>query len=198
MNVVRALLLAVAAPAMALGAVQPDYAALWEKAVPFETYLAGVKSREAQWKSRYANAAISADILNDVRALPGKRRILAVAEDRCSDSAWAIPYIGKLAAAVPEKLELRVIGRSQGSGIQSANLTPDGRIATPTVLIMDEQNRPIGGWVERPAELQKWYIEHKATMESDPLHKHMDDWYAKDAGQTTLREIVAILKKDAK
>ena len=190
---------AVVAASLALGAVvaaqQPDYTALWDKATPFEQYLAGVRARQEAWRSRFANAAIEADILNEVRALPAKRRILAVAEDRCSDSAWAVPYIAKLAAAVPERLEVRVIGRKDGSRIQSDNLTPDGRLATPTVLVLDESNRALGAWVERPAELQKWFIENKATMDSDPLHEKMDVWYTEDAGKSTLREILALLKK---
>ena len=190
-------LVAVVVAATVPAAGQTEYTTLWEKAVPFETYLAGVKARAAQWKSRYANAAIRADVLNDVKALPGRRRILAVAIDRCSDSAWALPYIGKLAAAAPEKLELRVIDRSLGSAIQSANLTPDGRIATPTLLILDEENRPLGAWVERPAELQKWFIDNKASMETGPLHQHMDDWYKTDAGRSTIREVLDILKKTA-
>ena len=181
----------------ALGAQQVDYGALWEKATPFDQFLRDVRARQEAWRSRFANAAIDAEMLNEVRALPEKRRILAIAEDRCSDSAWAIPYIAKLAAAVPERLELRVLGRRDGGRIQSDNLTPDGRIATPTVIVLDEMNRPLGAWVERPAELQKWFIENKATMESDPLHEKMDAWYAEDAGRSTLREILAILKKKA-
>ena len=178
-----------------VGAQQPDYTALWDKATPFDQYLAGVRARQEAWRSRFANAAIDADILNDVRALPAKRRILAVAEDRCSDSAWAVPYIAKLAAAVPERLELRVIGRKDGGRIQSDNTTPDGRLATPTVAVLDESNRALGVWVERPAELQKWFIENKAKMDSDPLHEKMDVWYTEDAGKSTLREILALLKK---
>ena len=192
MAVVKALALALL---VGLGGQAADYSALWEKATPFDQYLRNVRARQEAWRSRFANAAVDADVLNEVRALPGKRRILAVAEDRCSDSAWAIPYIAKLAAAVPERLELRVISRKEGGRIQSDNLTPDGRIATPTVLVLDETNRPLGAWVERPSELQKWFIENKATMDTDVLHEKMDAWYTSDAGKSTLREILAILKK---
>ena len=192
MALVKALLVVVLAGAAWL---QADYTALWDKATPFDQYLAGVRARRDAWRSRFANAAIDADILNEVRALPAKRRILAVAEDRCSDSAWAIPYIAKLAAAVPERLELRVIGRKDGGRIQSDNTTPDGRLATPTVAVLDESNRALGAWVERPAELQKWFIENKAKMDSDPLHEKMDVWYTEDAGKSTLREILALLKR---
>ena len=194
MPTILALLLACATTIHA----QPiDYTALWDKATPFDQFLQSVRARDAQWKSRFANAAVTADVLNDIRALTGKRRILVVAIDKCSDSAWAVPYVAKLAAAVPERLELRVIGPREGSRIQSANLTPDGRIATPTIVVLDELNALIGAWVERPVELQAWVIKNRATVTSEVLHDQMDAWYAKDAGKATIREIVAVLKKNA-
>ena len=176
-------------------AQQVEYAALWSKATPFHSFLENVRQREEQWRSRFANAAVSADALNAVKALPGRRRLLAVAEDRCSDSAWAIPHLAKLAVAVPEKLELRIITRREGRRIQSAHLTPDGRRATPTVVVLDENDVVLGAWVERPAELQKWFIENKPTLNSEDLHAHMDTWYKKDAGRTTITEVLAILKR---
>lgn len=174
---------------------QPDYAALWDSATPFGTFLENVKARQEQWRSRFSNAAIESEALSDARALPGKRRILAVAEDRCSDSAWAVPYLAKLAAAVPDKLELRVISAAKGRRIQSAHLTPDGRTATPTIVILDEENRYIGAWVERPSELQKWYVDNKASVESDARYEHLTKWYTEDAGRTTIREVLAILRQ---
>jgi hypothetical protein len=172
-----------------------DYAALWAKATPFHTFLDGVHARQEQWRSRFANAAIDAAALAQARALPGKRHLLVVAEDRCSDSAWAVPNLAKLAAVVPEKLELRVIGRAEGGRIQSANLTPDGRLATPTVVVLDDKGAFVGAWVERPAELQKWYIESKPTVTSEELHRHMDEWYTTDAGRSTVNEVLAILNQ---
>ena len=135
--------------------------------------------------------------LTEAKALPARRRILAVAEDRCSDSAWAVPYVAKLAAAAPEKLELRVIGRAEGSRIQSAHLTPDGRLATPTIIVLDENNRYVGGWVERPAELQKWYLENKPKVTSGALYEHVNKWYTEDAGRSTIREMLVILGRVA-
>lgn len=193
-TIIPALLLA---SVTALNAQQIDYNSLWDQATPFDRFLQSVKAREDQWKSGFANAAVEADVLNDVRALTGKRHILAVAADTCSDSAWALPYIAKLAAVVPERLELRVIGRREGSRIQSAHTSPDGRLATPTVLVLDDSNTPIGAWVERPAELQAWFIANRSKVGSEALHEHLDKWYSEDAGRTTLREIVAVLKKSA-
>lgn len=186
---------------IAVSAVQasqaPDYDALWEKATPFPEFLQNVKARRNDWTTRFANAAVDAAALNDARALPGRRRILAVATDRCRDSSWALPHIGKLAAVVPEKLEVRVINPRDGRRIQQLHLTPDGRLATPTVVVLDENNRYIGGWVERPSELQQWYIENKPNITSDELYAHVSKWYADDAGRSTIRELLVILGRTA-
>jgi hypothetical protein len=189
-----ALVLSLAAT-VAVDAAQIDYAGLWANATPFAAFLEGVRARQEQWRSRFANAAIDADALTQARALPGKRRILAVAEDRCSDSAWAVPYLAKLAAAVPEKLELRVIGRADGGRIQGAHLTPDGRRATPTIVVLDDTDAFIGAWVERPAELQKWFLANKPTVTSDELHNRLDEWYTADAGRSTVNEVLTIMKQ---
>lgn len=183
--------------AIGFGALQPDYTALWEKATPFHLFLDNVKARQDEWKPRFANAAIDAASLTAARALPAKRRMLAVATDRCSSSAWALPFIAKLAAAVPEKLELRVITPAEGNRIQAAHPTPDGRLATPTVIVLDENDRYVGAWVDRPAELQAWYIENKPKVTTSELYDHVSKWYADDAGRSTIREMLAILGRDA-
>ena len=182
---------------MIVEARQVDYAGAWAKALPFHTFLNGVRAQRAQWHSRFSNAAVDAAALNRAKALPGRRRILAVAEDRCGDSAWTVPFLAKLAAAVPEKLELRVIGRADAAGIQSAHTTPDGRLATPTIVVLDEKDRLIGAWVERPAELQKWFLDNRHTVAEADADRHMDEWYANDAGRSTIRELLAVLGREA-
>jgi hypothetical protein len=179
--------------------VQPQLegeGALWQAATPFPAFLERVRSRREAWTSRFANAAIDPDALNRARALPGRRRLLAIAEARCSDSAWAVPYLAKLAAAAPDMLELRVITPAEGAErLQAANLTPDGRKATPTIVVLDERDRVLGVWVERPAELQKWYAENKATVAQAERYSHLDKWYTEDAGRTTITEVLTILER---
>jgi len=119
-----------------------------------------------------------------------------VAEDRCSDSAWALPYLAKLAAAVPEKIELRVISARKGQSIQAAHPTPDGRKATPTIVVLDEQSRFLGAWVERPAELQAHYLEKKPMISRQDLYDYVDRWQTTDAGRTTIREVLSIMRRE--
>lgn len=169
---------------------------LWQSATPFASFLENVRSRRDQWTSRFANAAVEAEALNRVRALPGRRRLLAIAEARCSDSAWAVPYLAKLAAAAPDKLDVRVVTPADGGArLQAANLTPDGRRATPTIVVLDERDRVLGAWVERPAELQAWYLANKDTVAQADRYSHLDKWYTEDAGRTTISEVLTILER---
>ncbi len=187
--------LMILAVASGLGAQQIDYGAVWENATPFDRFLSSVRSQEAQWKSRFANAAIDADALTRTRALKERRRLLVIAEDRCHDSAWAVPYIAKLAAAVPERLELRVISRDAARDVPKEYRTPNGGLATPTVIVLDESNNPLGGWVERPSALRIWVAANKPALSSEELRAKIQSWYAGDAGQSTVREIVELLEQ---
>ena len=74
------------------------------------------------------------------------------------------------------------------------HLTADGRLATPNVVILDEQSRLIGAWVERPSELQKWYIDKGTALPTDERYAYVSRWYTEDAGKTTVREVMAILE----
>ena len=189
---VGVMILAVAA---GLGAQQIDYGAVWEAATPFDRFLSSVRSQEAQWKSRFANAAIDADALTRMRALKERRRLLVIAEDRCADSAWAVPYIAKLAAAVPERLEVRVISRDAARDVPKEYRTPTGGLVTPTVIVLDESNNPLGGWLERPSALRTWVAANKSALSSEELRAKIQSWYARDSGQSTVREIVELLEQ---
>ncbi len=171
-----------------------DYEALWNAAIPFDRFLQSVRAREDQWRSRFANAAIDADALTRARALRFRRHILVVTEDRCRDSAWTVPYIAKLVAAAPKRLELRVIGTAQGAEVQDAHPTPDGRRVTPTVVILDESNNAIGAWVDRPSDLRAWVAKNKSVLSSAALDEYLNKWYGEDAGKSTLREILPLLE----
>ena len=60
-----------------------------------------------------------------------------------------------------------------------------------------DAGRDVGCWVERPSELQSWFQENKRTLEHDDLYGKKYEWYVKDAGLSTLREIVELLETAA-
>ena len=192
-NVPGALLLALMSLTAAPAA--PDYAALYEQGTPFASFLEHARSRADEWKQNYAAAAIGDEIVARVRALPARRKLLVVAEASCSDSVSTIPFLAKLVESAPDTLALRVVDRRAGRAVMEEHRTPDGRAATPTVVVLDEQGKFLAAWSERPAELQTWYLERKPVLTQGELLAQKMKWYAADAGRSTVAEVVALLAK---
>lgn len=172
-----------------------NYAEAYDKGVAWATFLDGVKARADEWRKGYSNAAISADTVSRLRALPARRKILVVTEDRCGDSAQTVPYVARLVDAAPDRLEMRVINSRVGREIMSAHRTPDGRAATPTVIVLDAEGRFLSAWIERPAPLQTWILEQKKVLSSDELHDGTAKWYATDGGKTAAAELTALITR---
>lgn len=185
-----------AGPRVSAGRLQDvDYAGLYAKGKTFAEFLENARARRDEWRARYNDATVTPDLVTRMRALPDKRRLLIVAEDWCSDSANTVPYIVRLVDGAPERLELRVIDSERGRPVMEAHRTPDGRAATPVVVILAEDGRVLGAWTERPSSTQTWFLEKQKTTMQKPLHDELHDWYLKDAGKTTMAEIADILSR---
>ncbi|MEO8076105.1 MAG: hypothetical protein ABI818_07235, partial [Acidobacteriota bacterium] len=77
--------------------------------------------------------------------------------------------------------------------------TPDGRAATPTIVVLGPDGRVIGSLTERPAALRAWVDQQNAgaagASSAQGLHERTMKWYAEDAGQATVAEIAEILAR---
>ena len=199
---VRQVLLAVVAAGLAsgvrtsAGSLQDvDYAGLYAKGVTFSEFLESARARRDEWRAHYNDATVTPDLMTRMRALPDKRRLLVVAEDWCVDSANTIPYIVRLVDGAPERLALRVIDSGRGQAVMEAHRTPDGRAATPVVVVLAGDGHVLGALTERPSSIQAWFLETQNTTMQKPLHDELNDWYVKDAGKTTMADIAEILSR---
>jgi hypothetical protein len=120
-----------------------------------------------------------------------------IAVDGCSDSVNTIPYLARLVALAPQ-LELRIVSPTAGRAVMEAHRTPDGRAATPTVIILDAQGNEVGAWVERPSVLQQMAIDARAAGTFDRLIAGKQAWYDADAGASTVREVVDLVARAAR
>ena len=116
-----------------------------------------------------------------------------MAEDWCGDSANTIPYVAKL-DDVADNLTMRIIDSEVGRAIMEAHLTPDGRPATPTVILLTEDFEEAGCFVERPRILQDWWLESAEQLEHEDRLEQKYAWYDEDQGQETLKEIVEMIE----
>lgn len=171
-------------------------AAAYASGESWESFLAAARARRAVWLKNWESAAIPADALAQARTVPAGFRLLVIAVDSCSDSVNTIPYLAKLVAEVPG-LEMRIITPRAGREIMAARPTPDGRPATPTVVVLNSAGEEVGCWIERPRALQNLAIEARAGGGTAEFAASKQGWYDTDAGASTVREVVAQLVKAA-
>ncbi len=174
----------------------PGYRSLYEQGVRYIEFRNAAKRRVEAWHDHYAKATVANAIVAKLEAIPGKWRLLVVAEDWCGDSANTIPYVAKL-VDLADNLDLRIIRSDDGKEIMETHRTPDGRAATPTVILLNERFEEAGCFVERPSGLQEWFLEHEAKLDEDDLYDQKYAWYAEDAGRATVDQIVAMVEAAA-
>jgi Thioredoxin len=188
-------LLSTGGAARSLSRQDIDYQALYGQGSTFADFLEKARARRDEWRAHYNDATVSAALITRMRALPARRHLLVVAEDWCSDSANTVPYIARLIDGAPERLDMRVVNRELGKAVMEAHQTPDGRSATPTIVVLGEDWHDIGAWTERPSVTQTWFLEKQKTTMQKPLHDELLAWYEKDAGKTTVLEIAELLER---
>lgn len=169
---------------------------LYRRGQTYEDFHGAARSRRALWDENTAKANVADDLVARARAIAGTFHILAIAIDACSDSVNSIPYVAKLADMV-EAVDLRIIGREAGRHLMESHPTPDGRAATPTLILLNERFEEVGCWIERPLALQQWYAAQGEDVEISELTELKMEWYRNDGGREILREIVEILETAA-
>jgi Thioredoxin len=66
----------------------------------------------------------------------------------------------------------------------------NGSRSIPIVIALDESFREVGHWGPRPTELQAWVMANRDTVPKSELYPQMRKWYARDRGETTLKEVL--------
>lgn len=161
----------------------------------FTQFLDGAEKNRDLWRAVARRATVPAEVLERVRALPGRWHFLVLCDDWCGDGVNTLPFIAALVDAVPT-LDLRVVARDENPDLMDAHLT-NGSRSIPVVIVLDEAFQEQGWWGPRPAELQRWVIEEGLKLPSDERYREVRRWYARDGGRTTLEEITALLETSA-
>ena len=169
-----------------------DFAALWRAALPFHDFVAASTQHRGLWEGIHRIAILpewTAEL--DFSAMP--RRLLVIAEDWCGDASNTIPILAKLVERLPG-VELRILRRDEYPEVMDLYLTGESR-SIPIVIALDEGFREVGHWGPRPTELQAWVMEKLGTAPKGELYPQVRKWYARDRGETTLREILAVTRE---
>lgn len=170
-----------------------DFRALWERALPYHQFVAEAAGNHDLWTGMYRIARIPEWALAEARATGTKHHVLVIAEDWCGDGTNTIPYLAKLADQSRGQ-EVRVLRRDAHPEVMDRYLT-NGARSIPIVIVLDRDFRELGHWGPRPAVLQAWVQEARKAGDKARLYPQIRRWYAQDKGESTLREVVALLER---
>jgi len=166
-----------------------DFRKLWDEGFTFDAFVAACKAEHCGlWQGIYNLARIPGWAPAAVPA-GETRRLLVIAEDWCGDASNTVPIVAKLADQI-SGLELRVIMRDKNPEVMDRYLT-NGSRSIPIVIALDQSFQEIGHWGPRPTELQAWVMANRGTMPKAELYPQIRKWYARDRGETTIREVLS-------
>lgn len=168
---------------------------LYHTGIEFGQFLDEADARRDRWVNNFGDGSLHADLAQRVSNLSGTWYLLAVAIDGCSDSVSTIPFLAHLSGA-SRHVNMRVVDPDAGRAIMEAHRTPDGRAATPTVLVLNERFEPVGAFIERPDELQEWAQGEGADLSRGAFAEQKFAWYDEDAGRQTISAVLDIMEAD--
>jgi hypothetical protein len=159
---------------------------LWHQARSFDAFLAASGANRGLWEGLYRLARVPAW----AEGVTGGRtiRLLVLAEDWCGDASNTVPFLARWASQTPG-VELRILRRDEHPEVMNRYLS-NGSRSIPIVIVLDEDFEELGHWGPRPIALQKWVMENRGSMPKAELYPQVRKWYAKDRGETTLREVL--------
>ena len=175
-----------------------DYRAFWNDGFTWSDYLGSeVLEHRDLWLAVDSRAVVPAWAAEEAAALGGGWKLLIISEDWCGDASNTVPVIARLAETAPG-VEVRIVKRDENPELMDRHLT-NGARSIPLAVVLDRDFRLVGQWGPRPAELQEMVLrEKKAGLRPlAEIYRDVRRWYARDRGESTLREILAVMKQPA-
>jgi hypothetical protein len=168
-----------------------DFRALWAQALPYHEFVAASTEHRGLWEGVHRISALP-EWSRSLDASAAPRRLLVIAEDWCGDASNTVPVLAKLAETVPG-IELRVLRRDEHPEAMDQYLT-NGSRSIPIVIVLDEDFRELGHWGPRPLALQEWVMAARGSVAKAELYPQVRRWYARDRGESTIREVLEAAK----
>lgn len=169
----------------------PDFRDVWANARSFARFSQEAKENRGLWEGVYRTATIPKWAIEKVNERGGGLRLLVIADDWCGDASNTVPVLAKLGDEA-EGLEVRVIGRDDHPEVMDRYLT-NGARSIPIAVMLDSEFQEIGHWGPRPSALQQWVMDNKDRIPKEERYPQVRRWYARDKGESTLREVLELL-----
>lgn len=175
-----------------------EYRSYWNRAFRWGDYRQNeIEKHRELWEGVYRKAVVPQWAIERASALEGAWKLLVVGEDWCGDASNTIPVLARLAEAAV-RVDLRILKRDENLELMDRWLT-NGTRSIPLAIVLDEDFEPAGSWGPRPRQLQESVLseKRKGARPSAEIYRDARWWYARDRGETTLRELLNVLERAA-
>ena len=170
------------------------FAGLWDRALTFGQFVKESTQNCELWTGVYRLARVPPWAVEQAQGLGAKIRLVVLAEDWCGDATNSGPVLAKWAEQTPN-VELRILRRDEHPAVMDRYLTNGSARSIPVVIVLTERMEELGWWGPRPKALQAWSMEQLAAGRGKKeLYPDIRRWYAKDKGETTLHEVLAVME----
>jgi hypothetical protein len=171
------------------------FADRWDRALTFQQFVDASSAHHALWVGVHRLARVPQWVIGAASGLPGRYRLLVLAEDWCGDASNIVPVLAKFTELVGN-VELRILRRDEHPEVMDRYLTGSAR-SIPIVVVLNERMEELGSWGPRPHALQHWVGEQLSKgRDKKELYPEVRRWYAKDKGETTLHELMEIMARE--
>jgi len=171
------------------------FADRWDRALTYEQFVQASTEHRGLWTGVYKIAKVPAWAREAAAALGEKFRLVVLAEDWCGDASNTVPVLARWAGQTTN-VELRILRRDEHPDIMDQYLTNGETRSIPVVIVLTEDMEEVGWWGPRPRELEAWVRAQRGVgREKKALYPDVRRWYARDKGETTLREVLAVMEE---
>ncbi|MDT0294150.1 thioredoxin family protein [Mesonia ostreae] len=137
---------------------------------------------------------VSDEVKDTITNYSRKVHWIVIAEGWCGDVAHTLPVIHK-AAELNEHINLRIVLLDQNEAFMDHFLTNGARSIPKLVMVDQETLEVLEVWGERPKPATKLIKDYKEKhgIVDETVKEQLQNWYNTDKGQTTLKELTALV-----
>ncbi|SHJ20998.1 Thiol-disulfide isomerase or thioredoxin [Mesonia phycicola] len=152
------------------------------------------KMNQRRMKRWEKTLKISEEAASKIKAYKGKLIWLVITESWCGDAAHSMPVMNKL-AELNSDIEIKVVLRDEHEELMNQFLTNGGKSIPKLVMYQPETKKVIAEWGPRPTtatQMVEAYKTKHGKLDAE-FKEELQRWYNKDKGQTTIKNILALL-----
>ncbi len=159
-----------------------------------ESYIGYTLLNNRRMKRWDKTLKLSDDQKKTIEGLDRKLIWLVLTESWCGDAAPTVPAMNKIANQ-NQNIEMKILLRDEHPKLMDHFLTNGARSIPKLIMLNANTLEVIGEWGPRPAVAARLVVDYKQEhgQLTAEFREELQNWYNKDKGQETLKELIALL-----